>query len=122
MLERLRATQLAMRTRDYGNDSNDRPNKILALEKPQAIARLDNIFDNQTTSQSSRPSVEEVERRRSSPPHDQHGPDDRTLHLHPNSNRCGCASDSPQTVLLPTLPETKFCSPYPIRPSNILRS
>jgi hypothetical protein len=44
-------------------------NKNLALEKPQAIARLDNVLDSQAIPRTPRPSVEEGERRRSGLPH-----------------------------------------------------
>jgi hypothetical protein len=46
-----------------------RLNKNLTLEKPQAIARVDNVLDSQTIPQTPRPSVEEGERRRSGLPH-----------------------------------------------------
>jgi hypothetical protein len=77
-------------------------NKNLALENPQAIARLDNVLDSQAIPQTPRPSAKEGERRRNSFPHDQ------VMVPHPNSNQCGCASDSPQTVLLTTSPENSF--------------
>lgn len=72
MLKRLRATKfkLAMRTHDDRNDSKmAHLNKNLALEKPQAIARLDNVLDSQAIPQTPRPSVKEGERRRSNFPH-----------------------------------------------------